>query len=243
MRVAMYDVLPIDNLERYQALAEVTVHNRFRPHTKAEGVQLALTTFSRLPTATACPVVLVGTALEVVQHLGAPVYRAPHWSAHAVAAWALGELASRCPVLEPVHVAGRGQIAQVARRWLRRYWPGGLTDDAPHAHGVIVATPATERPSNALLNGRGAVVVSVTRNPWPWDLVTWALDTGNVQEAVFDVPPRGWVARPGFQISGHSAWAGHRSAERRQAVVERVLRLALEGKLSDLPRVRTRAAT
>jgi hypothetical protein len=239
----MYDLLPIDDLERYKALADVTVHNRFQPHTKGDGVQLALTTFTRLPAATSCPVVLVGTALEVVQHLEAPVYRAPHWSSHAVVGWALSEVWRRSEPGRPLHVAGRGQIAETARRWWRRYArESGLTDDPRQAGAVIVATPATEVPGVALLNGDRMVLVSVTRRPWPWALVEWALDTGHALEAVFDVPPRGWHARPGLAISGHMAWAGHRAAERRQRVVEQVLRLATEGRLDELPRVRTRAA-
>lgn len=241
--VALYDRLPIDYVELYRAIADVVLCTRYRPHTKvAPDAVAVLTTWTRPPTVTTCPVVLMSSGLEVVQHLGVsgvPVYRGPSWSSHAVAGWAISEMLRRADPALPIAVAGRGPIAVLIRRYLRRHWAAGLANTR-EAGGLILATPATEQPPIGWLEGRGQVVVSVTHRPWPWLAMRWALDTGRVAQAVVDVAPRDWKPDPRVALTGHSAWDGHRSAERRQRAVTDVLRMIAEDRLDTLPLIRTR---
>lgn len=240
MRVALYDLLPLDDLPRYRSLADVTTHNRFRP--APDDVDLVLVTHTRIPKRTVAPVVLVGTALEVVRHLSGPVYRAPHWSAHAVAHYAVEHLLADGDRIRPVLVVGVGRIAALLRRWCRRYWPGGLARATSRSAGsIVLATPATDPPGShdhALHRaGAGALLVSVARGqPVGPTLLADMLAGGHLARAVVDV---GYRDVPGVIQTGHSAWLGHRSAQRRQSVVVQVIGLAATGRLTDLRRLAT----
>jgi hypothetical protein len=245
VKVAFYDRLSIDDMASYRELADIRVHSRFRP-IRDYDYDLVLVTHTRIAGALRMPVVLVGTATEITTNLAALKYRGPSWATHAVAAHALRCLqAGMASPFRPISVVGRGPIAKLCARWARRYWPAGVTQNTMLAGGIILATPASSERylfDDSLDVLSSTVLVSVARGePVSERAVNRALDAGHLRAAYLDIAPR-WASRPGVVLTGHRAWDGHRSAERRQRAIRHVLALANEGRLDELRRIDTTTA-
>ena len=252
MKVALYDRLPIDDLDAYRQLADIVLCSRFRPHTKvAPDADLVLQTWTRAPRITTQPVVsLCGGCRRHVGHLtGTTVYAAPSWQHHDVVAWTVRHVQEMAWRHQPVITVGQGRIGSRVTRALRR---DGWTVHALHrddqltmAHladdlsaGGVVSMHLADTPDAAGwlvpdFRWRDVIVLNSARPEQVRDTAMLrALERGTVAAYVVDGGPAWTHPRVGW--TPRTAWRGHRSPILRPRSVLAVLRAAAAGQLDQL---------
>lgn len=243
MRVGFYDRLPIDDIPRYRQQADIILCSRFRPHLKMGHLDAVITTYSRPPD-TGVPVITMLASDRATSHLQrSPVYRAPAWSLHDTAAYALTALFAWAPVERPVAVIGRGRIGQRVYRYLRRQGYaarliGHEESWLPGDYGALTLHTGNigQYLDDALPYLHGAVIVNTAQpDAISRPALVKALDNGNLRMAVVDGGPR--IEHRRVIWTPHKAWDGERSKVLRPLAVCRVLDLLSRNALTSLDSV------
>ena len=235
MKVAMYDLIPgYDDADAYAGAAgePIVRCSRFRQH--PDDADLVLATYTHLRHATAQPVGLLGSNVDlakgsVSESLGI-VYRTPiPWPREAVAGWCLRALEPD----QPAYVIGHGPIADTVRDALvtRRLYAGHPIDG-----GTIIGVTSGFAPTGSLdplvPTWRGIHLITPA-HPQPVTPKTarWALDTGALRGITTDFGT--WPDHDAVTHTGHSAWRGDSSRHERPEAVLAMIEAAREGGLGE----------